>query len=115
MDALARWRAAPAWARWPAVWLALLVLSAGIGALTPLGSGNAVFFAGAALVLASLWFVRLGGGPREKVVARDIMGRPLVKEPQAPEERRREIGLGMGLFLVGLALWAALGLWHVLR
>lgn len=114
MDGAARWRALPAGARGPALGLVLQGASAGVGAMTPVGSGNAVFATGAALVLASIWFVRLGGGPREVVVARDVMGRPRERAPQPADERRAEIATGLRLFFTGLALWAALGLWHVL-
>lgn len=101
----------PRWARWPLAYVATLGLSAGLGAATPLGPGNAVFLAGAACVFASVAHVRLGG-------ERTIVGRTLQGMPQwglDPEKRRREVRRGMGLLLMGLALWGALGAAWVLR
>ncbi|HWH08932.1 MAG TPA: hypothetical protein VNX21_07010 [Candidatus Thermoplasmatota archaeon] len=98
-------RRVPRRARWPLAYVAVLALSAGLGALTPLGAGNTVFLAGAACVLGSLAFVRLGG-------ERTIVGRNLQGVPEwgiDPEKRRREVRRGMALFAMGLALWAALG------
>lgn len=93
------------WVAWPVAYVATLVLSAGVGALTPLGAGNAVFLAGALCVFASVGHIRLGG--ERTVVGRSVQGVP--QWGLDPEKRRKEIRRGAGLFLMGLALWVALG------
>lgn len=104
MNALERWAAWPWWLRWPALYLVAAMLASAVGAAT-FGVGNALFVAGALLILASLGFLRTGGA-RSVVVSRDIQGRK-VKELVPKEKRDREIARGVALFLVGVALWAS--------
>lgn len=102
----APWSALPAWARWPFAYLALVAASALVGWPT-IGVGNAVFVAGAALIAASLFYIR-HGGRRKVVVARAMDGKPLKKDWMPEADREREIRKGVGLFLLGSALWATL-------
>lgn len=98
-------RRLPPWARWLGGYAAALALSAGLGLVTPLGPGNGVFLAGVLCIFASIAHVRLGG-------ERTIVGRSLKGVPQwglDPEKRRTEVRRGLGLLLLGLALWGALG------
>jgi hypothetical protein len=104
--ARARWAALPAPARWPLAFLALLAASALVGRLS-VGVGNAVFLAGALLVLGSLLFIR-HGGRRKVVVARAPDGKPLRRELVPDDVRAGEVRRGVALFLLGIALWAAL-------
>lgn len=99
--------ALPAWARWGALYAAALAASALLALLTPLTLGDGVFVAGGALILASVTQVRLGG-PRREVVGRTPDGVAIRREVE-PEKRERELRRGMGLFLVGVALWLTLG------
>lgn len=102
----ARWQALPAWARWPLAYVALVGASALLGWPT-IGAGNAIFVTGAALVASSLFYIR-HGGRRKMVVARAMDGKPLKKDWMPESEREREIRKGIGLFLLGFALWATL-------
>lgn len=113
MRALDAWRGLPEPSRWALAYVALLAGSAGLGAATPLGAGNGVFLAGAVAILASVTQIRLGG-PRQKVVGRTMKGAPL-KGPMPSDERRQEIQRGVGLFLLGLAMWAPLLALYVAR
>lgn len=108
---LSRFGRLPAPARWALAYAALLALASAVGALTPLGVGNAIFVAGACAVLASLAFIRLGG--ERTRAGRDITGAPLWTVD--PDARRAEIRRGLRIFLLGVALWAALGLAGLLR
>lgn len=104
-------RRLPGFVQWLVAYVALLALSSGLGLLTPLGPGNAVFLAGALAVFASIAFVRLGG-------ERTVVGRSLKGVPQwgvDPEKRSHEIRRGLAALLLGLALWGALGVAWLLR
>lgn len=104
---LERWWNAPWWARYPALYAALTLLSIALGWPT-IGIGNAMFLAGATLILTSLLYVRTGG-TRKIVVERDRTGRPR-RELLPAQRREQEIQRGIGLFLTGLALWAPLAM-----
>lgn len=91
---------------WVGAYALVLALASGLGALTRLGPGNAVFLAGAACIFGSIAFIRIGGD--KTLVGRTMMGAP--KWGRDPERRREEIGLGIKLLALGLALWAALPL-----
>jgi hypothetical protein len=94
----------PAWAKWLAAFAAMLSFSALAGFVTPLGVGNAVFLAGAACILGSLLFIRLGGP--KALVGRELKGKPVFGFDSAA--RREELRRGVGLFLLGAAMWAIL-------
>ena len=107
LRAWAAWTRWPAAARWVVAYAALLGLCALVGLATPVGFGNAAFVAGAALILASLAFIRTGGS-RRRVLVRDVKGTPIAMERVPSGERDVEIRRGVGLFLLGLGLWAPL-------
>ncbi|HET6405047.1 MAG TPA: hypothetical protein VFH78_10405 [Candidatus Thermoplasmatota archaeon] len=102
----AAWQRVPPWARWPLAYVALASLAALVGWRT-VGVGDALFAAGALAILASIPFVGLGGERRFRVL-RGLFGQPIALEERDPAERRRQISLGMKVFLLGLALWAPL-------
>jgi len=93
-------------ARWIGSYLLLVALSVALGRLTPLGVGNALFFAGVACIAASLFHIRLGGP--KTLVGRSMKGVPQYDVDE--EKRRAEIARGWRLFFLGLALWALLPL-----
>lgn len=99
------WARLPPAARWPLVWLGLLVGSGGLGRLIGIGAGNGIFLAGVGAILLSLNDIRLGG--ERTRFGRDIAGKPLWGID--PLKRHAEMRRGVSLFLVGLALWAVLG------
>jgi hypothetical protein len=105
--AKAAWSRVPAWARWPLAYAAALALCLLVAALTPLDVGGALFLGGAAGVFASAAILRTGGH-RKVVTLRAPDGTPLKREPLPPEARRREVRLGVGVFLLALGLWALL-------
>ena len=107
--ARAAWSRAPAWARWALAYLAAAGLCALAGALTPLQPGGGLFLGGAAAVLVAAALLRTGG-ERKVVTLRAPDGTPLRREPVDPERRRKEIRLGVGVFLLGLGLWALIPL-----
>lgn len=109
MDAKAAWARIPAWGRWLLAYAGAAALCALVGLLTPLRPGGALFLGGAGLVLFSALLIRTGG-PRRVVTLRGPDGGPLRREPLPEAEREREIRLGVGLFLMGLGLWALLPL-----
>lgn len=84
-----------------------------MGALTPLVVGDALFLAGAVVILVSLGRIRLGGA-RKKVIHRDLQGRRLFTEMVVAPERAQEIRQGLALFALGLALWAPLPVLYIL-
>lgn len=107
MGAKTAWARVPAWGRWVLAYLGAAGLCSLVGALTPLRVGGGLFLGGAALVLASAAILRTGG-ERKVVTVRAPDGTPLKREPVDPERRRREVRLGVGLFLLALGLWAPL-------
>ena|ERR1051325_7332275 len=96
--------AAPGWAKWLLAYVAALAVSSLVGFVTPLGAGNAIFIAGALAVFASLTFIRLGCP--KAMVGRDLKGKPIFDYDA--KKRGSEIRRGLGIFLLGLALWAVL-------
>ena len=107
--ARARWAALAGWQRWLAAYAVLALLAALVGLATPMHVGTAFFLTGAVVVLVSLSKIRLGGH-RKTITQRDIQGRPIFKETTVVPERERDIREGIGVFLLGLALWAPLPL-----
>lgn len=100
----------PPWVRWLAAFASALALSSALGALTPVGAGNAVFFTGVAAVFWSLAYVRFGGD--KTPIWRDLKGKATWGVD--PQLRRAEIRKGIAIFLVGLGLFAFLLLTIVL-
>lgn len=96
--------AVPGWGKWVLAYVAALGLSSLVGYATPLGVGNAIFLAGAAAVLVSLTFIRLGGP--KALVGRDLKGKPMFDYDN--QKRNAELKRGVGIFLLGMALWAVL-------
>ena len=107
MDLREAWRDQPVWVRWLLSYGVVGLASAGVGAVTPLGVGNATFLVGAAFVLASAFYLRTGG-QRMTITVRAPDGTPLRREPVDPVARAHEIRRGVFLFLLGLALWTPL-------
>lgn len=101
----------PSWAKWIVAFATILPLAAGIGIVLGIGPGNAVFMAGAGAILGSLFYIRLGGD--KAIVDRTIHGKPILGVDE--EKRKKEIGTGLRLFLLGAALWAALGVYGWFR
>ena len=93
--------------RWLAAFGVVAAASALVGALTPLGVGGALFVAGAVAVFASIGFVRLGGA--KTLVGRTPGGVPIFGDD--PAKRERELRMGIGVFVLALALWAAAVAW----
>ena len=96
---------AGAWA-WAAACAAGLVLST-LLALTSDAGGNLAFVAGAALILASMFFIGLGNERKFRTV-RNLFGVPIAADPIEPEKRQRQISTGVKVFLVGASLWVPL-------
>ncbi|HUR69554.1 MAG TPA: hypothetical protein VM370_09940 [Candidatus Thermoplasmatota archaeon] len=94
-----------AWA-WGAAYVAGFGLSA-ILALTSAAGGNAAFVAGALLIVASVFFIGIGGERRMRIV-RGLMGSPIAADPIEPEKRQRQISTGVKVFLLGVAVWTPL-------
>lgn len=107
MHAREAWARLPAWARGVVAYAAALASCLLLGVLTPWDAGAFLFLGGALAILASAWLIRLGG-PRTVVTLRAPDGKILRREPLPEDARRREIGRGVALFLLGLALWAPL-------
>ena len=107
--AKAAWARLAPWSRWLLAYAAAVALCLLAALLTPLDAGGALFLGGAAGVLASAAILRTGG-ERKVVTLRAPDGKPLRREPVDPETRRREIRRGVGVFLLGLGLWALLPL-----
>lgn len=99
-----RWAALPSWARWALAYAGIVLVCVGVGAWTPVGIGNMLFFAGIGAFAGSLVFIRLGG-PRT-LVARSQKGEPIWSLD--PDKRKAEIRRGWRFFFLGLALWAPL-------
>lgn len=98
------WKSAPMPLRWLALFAGIGVVAAALGALFRIGPGNGIFLAGAGTLVASLYFLRLGGP--KTMVGRDIDGRP--RWGLDPEKRGDEIRRGLFVFSVAMALWGVL-------
>lgn len=109
--ARARWAALPGWQRWLVVYAALALSATLVGLATPMHVGTAFFLVGAIVMLVSLSKIRLGGH-RATITQRDIQGRPLFKEKTILPERENDIREGIGIFLLGLALWVWLPIFY---
>lgn len=105
----AAWSRVPPWVRWPLAYAAAAGLCLLAAALTPLDPGGALFLGGAAGVLVAAAILRTGG-ERKAVTLRAPDGTPLKREPLSPDARRREVRLGVGVFLLALGLWALIPL-----
>lgn len=91
---------------WPLLYAGILAFAIVVGSFT-LGVGNALFIAGAVVILVSVGFVGAGGETRVKIV-RNTVGIPVTVEKVDPVKRQVQISTGMKVFLLGLALWAPL-------
>lgn len=105
MRAAAAWQTL-GWLRWPVAYALILGAASLVGWLS-FGVGNAIFLAGALVILSSIGFVGIGSDSRFKLV-RNMIGFPVALEKVDPEKRRHEISTGMKVFLLGIALWAPL-------
>lgn len=102
------WRAgawAGAWV-WVGACAGALLLSA-VLALTTGWGGDVAFILGALVILASVGFIGTGGETRFRII-RNMFGTPVAVEQHDPEKRRRELSMGVKVFLLGLSLWAPL-------
>lgn len=99
-----RWKRLPSPARWVVALAVLVAAGAVAGIVARVGTGNGVFLAGTAAMLASLLDFRLGG-PRTRI-GRTIDGAPLWGLD--PAKRRKEIRRGWFVFSLGAASWLVL-------
>lgn len=93
------------WA-WAGACAGALVISTLLALASDTG-GNAAFVAGAILIVASLFFIGMGGERRFRVV-RNLFGVPIAADPIEPEKRQRQIATGVKVFLLGVSLWLPL-------